>query len=53
MVYIVREFLQHLIAENNLLLQEKDAQRRGAYPARNNQPPRRYTTTNPTQKNSR
>jgi hypothetical protein len=51
MVYLVREFLQHLIAENNLLVQEKEAQRRNTYPARTNQPARRYATTNPTQRN--
>lgn len=53
MVYIVREFLQHLIAENNLLLKEKEDQRRSNYPPRNNQPPRRYAATNPTARNIR
>ena len=51
MVYVVREFLQHLTVENNLLAREKEEQRRSAYPPRNNQPPRSRATTNPTDRN--
>ncbi|GCE09296.1 hypothetical protein [Dictyobacter aurantiacus] len=53
MVFIVREFLQHLIAENNVLVQEKKGQHATPYPKRPTQSPRQNTPTNSKERQTR